>query len=628
MQFHLNGFLSRDPEFTPEADTSPRWGEQADVVDVLIVGAGPAGSILATQLAAFPGISTRLIDRRESAMVMGNADGVACRSVEMFNAFGVAERLLRESYWVNETVFWGPGEADPSCIERKGRVDHITEGFSEFPHVIVNQARIQEYLVDRMRKSPRRIEPEFGLQVTAVEASDDPEEPVTVRLRRTSSHSRGEEVTIRARYVVGCDGARSMVRQSIGRTPKGDPQNQAWGVIDILGNTDYPDVRTKSIISSKEHGNTVIIPREGGYMFRLYVDLGKVDDLERGVLNYGVTSDQVIEAAQKIFAPYTIDVKDVVWWSVYEVGQRVTDKFDNSDDENVPPRVFIAGDACHTHSAKGGQGMNVSMQDAFNLGWKLAAVLEGRSPASILHSYSFERQPVAEELIDFDRRLAPLMAGKQNKVSHEEIKAQFEQQSRYHAGVATHYPESLLVGSSAHQHLAQGCTVGMRFHSAPVVRVADGRQMHLGHVHEADGRWRVYVFADAAKATEPHSPFNEFVEFLANSEDSPVRQFTPAGTDIDSVFDVRAVLQDQKNSVDVEQVHPFLLPRKGKFGLKDLEKVFVRDTAEDIFALRDIDVERGAVVVVRPDQYVAHVLPLEAREELTEFFGRFMNRVS
>lgn len=628
MQFHLNGFLSRDPEFVPAADTAARWGDESDVVDVLIVGAGPAGSLLATQLAAFPSISTRLIDRRESAMIMGNADGVACRTVEMFNAFGVAERLLRESYWVNDTVFWGPSSENPSHIERKGRVDHVAEGFSEFPHVIVNQARIQEYLVDRMRKSPRRLEPEFGLQVTTVEVSPDPDEPVTVRLRRTTAAVRGEEVTIRARYVIGCDGARSVVRRSIGRTPQGDVQNQAWGVIDVLADTDYPDIRTKSIITSNEDGNIAIIPREGGYMVRLYVDLGKVDQLERGTLNYGVTSDQVIAAAQRIFTPYKIDVKNIVWWSVYEVGQRVTDKFDDSNDQSRPPRVFIAGDACHTHSAKGGQGMNVSMQDAFNLGWKLASVIEGRSPAAILHTYSSERQPVAEELIGFDRQLAPLMASQHNKVSSEELQVQFERQSRYHAGVATHYLPSVLTGPDTYQHLARGCTVGMRFHSAPVIRVADSKRLHLGHVHEADGRWRLYVFADTARAAESDSRFNRLFDFLAGSANSPVRRFTPAGVDVDAVFDIRAVLQDDHGSVNVEQVNPFLLPKKGKFGLRDYEKVFVRDPEHDIFALREIDRDQGAIVVVRPDQYVSHVLPLDAHQELTQFFEGFMNAVS
>ena len=109
------------------------------------------------------------------------------------------------------------------------------------------------------------------------------------------------------------------------------------------------------------------------------------------------------------FHPHTFDVKEVPWWSVYEIGQGQCDRFDDVEPEHTAtrlPRVFIAGDACHIHSPKAGQGMNVSMQDAFNLGWKLAAVLQRRSPPSLLHTYSAERQAVAKELIDFDRRCA------------------------------------------------------------------------------------------------------------------------------------------------------------------------------------------------------------------------------
>src|SRR5699024_9698966 len=105
-----------------------------------------------------------------------------------------------------------------------------------------------------------------------------------------------------------------------------------------------------------------------------------------------------------ILAPHTLDVREVVWWSVYEIGQRLTDAFDDAPaDGSRPPRVFITGDACHTHSPKAGQGMNVSIQDAFNLGWKLAAVLRGRAAPHLLGTFSGERQTVAKELIDFDK---------------------------------------------------------------------------------------------------------------------------------------------------------------------------------------------------------------------------------
>src|SRR5439155_19066292 len=155
-----------------------------------------------------------------------------------------------------------------------------------------------------------------------------------------------------------------------------------------------------------------LIPREGGYLVRLYVDLGEIDPNNREAFREN-TQEMVIAAAQRVLRPYTLDVKDVAWFAVYQVGQRVTDRFDDVPAEQARsrlPHVFIAGDACHTHSAKAGQGMNVSMQDTFNLGWKLAAVLQGTSSPTLLHTYSAERQAIAKQLIDFDREFAKMFS--------------------------------------------------------------------------------------------------------------------------------------------------------------------------------------------------------------------------
>ena len=111
------------------------------------------------------------------------------------------------------------------------------------------------------------------------------------------------------------------------------------------------------------------------YLFRLYIEFAKLEIGER-VTTRNITVDELVAKARRIFNPYKLDVKEIPWWSVYEIGQRLTDKFDDVPEEQVairPPGVFIAGDACHTRSPKAGQGMNVSMQDAFNLGWKLAS---------------------------------------------------------------------------------------------------------------------------------------------------------------------------------------------------------------------------------------------------------------
>lgn len=621
MQFYLDGYKPGDPDILT--------AELPDAVDVLIVGSGPAGALLAAQLSTFPGISTRLVERLDGPLRVGQADGVACRTVEMFDAFGLSGKLLREAYWVNETVFWRPSKADRSRIERTGRVQDTEDGLSEFPHLIVNQARMQKYLLDYMRNSPTRLEANYGVEFVDLKVETEGEHPVVVTLRKVAN---GAETTVRAKYVVGCDGARSRVRDSIGAVPRGDFANHAWGVVDMLAVTDFPDIRLKAAIQSADEGNILLIPREGGYMVRLYVDLGEIDPNKREAFREN-TQEMVIGTAQRVLRPYTLDVKSVAWFAVYQVGQRVTDRFDDVPADQADsrlPRVFIAGDACHTHSAKAGQGMNVSMQDTFNLGWKLISVLEGRAKPELLRTYTVERHAIAQGLIDFDKEWSKIMASPPKDPNRPELggldpaelQAYFVKSGRYTAGVATHYPPAtVLTAEATHQNLAKGFTIGMRFHSAPVVRLADAKPVHLGHAARADGAWRIYAFADASGQR-----LRKLADFLAESPNSPIRRFTPAGANIDSVIDVRAVFRQGHRDLKVEELPSILLPRKGRFGLIDYEKAYCPDlkNGPDIFELRCIDREKGAIVVVRPDQYVSNVLPLDAHDELTAYFGRFL----
>ncbi|HEY4616282.1 MAG TPA: FAD-dependent monooxygenase [Citricoccus sp.] len=650
MQYHLNGYRYGDPTIQPAAEgREGGQGPLPEQVDVLVVGTGPAGTVLAAQLAQFPEITTRVVERRQGPLPVGQADGVSCRTVEMFDAFGLASTLVNEAYWVNETTFWSPDATDRTGITRTGRVQDVADGLSEYPHVIVNQARMQEMLLEKAAKSASRLEVEYGLKALDVQIPEDPDAPVTVTLEETDEDGTGTGVTrtVRARYVVGCDGARSAIRRSIGRSLHGDAQNHAWGVMDVLPVTDFPDVRKKAVIQSAS-GSLLQIPREGGHLVRYYVDLGDIPEGDRSIRER-TTFEDILSAAQRALHPYTLDARDVAWWSVYEVGQRVTDGFDDVPADltgRLDPRVFIAGDACHTHSAKAGQGMNVSMQDTYNLGWKLAAVLQGRSPESLLATYSAERQTIAQELIDFDKRWSKMMGSKVADPDHPEaggvaatdVEAHFVAGGTFTAGLSTVYRRSLLTGGTEHQDLAAGFAVGMRFHSAPVVRVSDAKPVQLGHVHEADGRWRLYAFGDAADAGSQDSALRRLIDFLDTSQDSPVRRFTPAGWADDAVLDVRAIVQQPHLEVDLNALPQFLLPAKGRFGLRDYEKVFSAEptngrllgevpglqATQDIYDLRGVDRERGALVVVRPDQYVAQVLPLDAHEELAGFFAGFM----
>ncbi|MEO6031719.1 MAG: FAD-binding monooxygenase [Burkholderiaceae bacterium] len=639
MQFHQDGFVPGDPHvFEPSTPAGRPVDAAPAQVDVLIVGCGPAGLTLAAQLAAFADIRTCIVEHKDGPLRLGQADGIACRTVEMFEAFNFSERVLKEACWINEVTFWKPDEHQPDKIVRHGRVQDTEDDLSEFPHVVLNQARVHDFYLEVMRNAPSRLEPHYSRRVLDVavdrEAADH---PVTVRMERIDPAHAGELETVQARYVVGCDGARSVVRKAIGRHLVGDSANQAWGVMDMLAVTDFPDIRYKAAVQSAHNGNLLVSPREGGYLVRLYVEMDKLADEER-VAARNITVDHVIKAAQRILHPYTLDVKEVPWWSVYEIGQRICNRYDDVPAADVGvqlPRVFIAGDACHTHSPKAGQGMNFSMQDTFNLGWKIAAVLRRQCAPELLHTYSKERQAVAQELIDFDREFAKMFSdrpkqgldGASGGVDPKEFQKYFERHGRFTAGMGTHYRPSLICGEATHQQLATGFVIGTRFHSAPVVRITDARPMQLGHAGKADGRWRLYAFGGANdhRAAVP-AGIRTLCRFLEEAEDSPVRLYTRPGQDIDAVFDLRAIFQPGHRELVIESMPALLLPHKGRWGLRDYEKVFCPDLKKgpDIFDLRGIDREHGALVVVRPDQYIAHVLPLDAHQALAAFFAGFM----
>ncbi len=640
MQFHLNGFKPGNyqiPDSVREPAAIPPVLDLPQEVDVLIVGCGPAGLAMARQMSEFADIKTCIVDAKSGPLLFGQADGISCRTMEIMEGFNSSEMLVKEAYLLNQTAFWEPNKEQPANIKRTHKIPDARIGLSEFAHGIVNQARLHELLLDGMKNSVTHLVPHYSRQLTKLDVDakltqELDAHPITATFERSDMSQSPTVETVRARYVVGCDGARSTVRKNLSIVLEGDSANKAWGVMDLLLVTDYPDIRVKSFIQSKEDGAVMTIPREGGYLVRFYIELGLLEKDQRAS-QLNLTAEDVIARAQKIMQPYRLDVKEVAWWSIYEVGQRVADRFDDTpagNPEGLIPRAFVAGDACHTHSPKGGWGLNTSLPDAFNLGWKVAAVLQGKSQPKLLQTYSSERRKVALQLIEADRQLSSLVATRptknndasQTKTNTVDIEKFMERQSGFVAGTSIEYNPSMIRTGAENQDLASGFKIGQRFHSAQAIRVADGGRQHLGHLNKADGRWRIFIFGNQQNPAQSSSDVNSLVQFLASEDFSPVRKFTPEGADVDSVIDVYAVFQQQDLSID--ELPDFLWPAKGKYGLRDYEKVFHAENGNDVFEQRGIDRSSGCMVVVRPDQHIATVLPLTAQNKLVEFFDEFM----
>jgi phenol 2-monooxygenase len=421
------------------------------------------------------------------------------------------------------------------------------------------------------------------------------------------------------------------VRSAIGGTLHGDAAHQAWGVMDVLAVTDFPDWRMKSFVRSQDEGILMVLPREGGHLVRLYVELDRLGEHERAA-DRGMGAEDIVAKAQRILRPFQLDVKEVVWWSIYEIGHRLTDKFDDVPEDQTAkraPRVMLAGDACHTHSPKAGQGMNVSMGDTFNLGWKLVSVLTGRADPALLHSYSGERRAAAKGLVEFDHKWARVVGARAEDDATDglpRVAREFVNNLPFTCGLTIQYERSALTGAATHQHLATGWPIGKRFHSAPVVRLADAKPMHLGHCIEADARFRLFIFAPADDAGGPGGAVATLCDWLEHDRASPVRRHTAPGEDVDAVIDTRAVFQQGFRALDFGAMPTLLRPHVGRYGLCEYEKVFCADLGrgQDIFEMRGIDRAAGCIVVVRPDQYVGHVLPLQGRDDLAAYFAAIL----
>jgi phenol 2-monooxygenase len=280
----------------------------------------------------------------------------------------------------------------------------------------------------------------------------------------------------------------------------GDSTDAVWGVMDVYPQTNFPDIRKKVIVRTKA-GSLLIIPREGGSLVRFYIELAD------GTVAKEVTLEVLQSTARRIFQPYQMDFADTIWWSAYSIGQRHADIFSQDN------RVFLAGDACHTHSPKAGQGMNTSLQDGYNIGWKLALVLKRQASPKLLQTYILERQKVAIDLIEFDRKFAAAFSSK----SKEDFSDYFIKAGRYTAGLTKRYDQSEITNiNGSDTSLAHGLDVGMRFPSTQVVRFCDAKPLQLVKALPADGRWRIVIFAGNAQDPEAILRLNEVCRPFTN----------------------------------------------------------------------------------------------------------------
>ncbi|KAF9883020.1 hypothetical protein FE257_004333 [Aspergillus nanangensis] len=581
-------------------------------VDVLICGSGSAGLCAATWLARY-GIRCKVLERREGPMAMGQADGVQCRTVEIFESFGIGEELLREAYHVLEVVFWA--DDGTGVIKRTGRTADTQPGLSHQPHVILNQARINMLLIESMRRFNNQ-EIDYGYDIQNVEVDSNLASNPSAYPVKVTAEKDGKVEHFEAKYAMACDGAHSTVRRALGYKMVGDSSDAVWGVMDMVPRTNYPDIRKKSTIRSKA-GNLLIIPREGDNynLTRFYIEL------PAGTKPKEVKLEDLQQGAKNILSQYDIEFVETVWWSAYSIGQRNADFFHKNH------RVFLAGDACHTHSPKAGQGMNVSLQDGYNMGWKLASVLKGLAPASILETYVLERRKTAIDLINFDRYFSKLFSSG-GKVSPTEFQEGFIKSGKYTAGLTAKYDQSPLTNEfEEYEKLASNIVVGMRLPSSQVVRFNDSKPLQLMTSLKSDGRWRIMSFIGDLSLAENKARLSALGNYLASAE-SPLARFTPKGGDVDSLIEPILVAFGKRHDTELEDIPEIFYPVQARNNIRDTHKIYFDDESYNkghghVYEYLGISPQKGAIVIVRPDQYVSSVFSVDDFKEIGKFFEGF-----
>jgi len=346
-------------------------------VDVLVVGAGPTGLLMASELAR-RGVGVRLIEKRTFPAEHSRALAVLPRTMEMMDQLGLANAFITPSHKANGICFYGRDRKEAF----RSSMDELP---SEFPYfLLLPQTETEMILRDHARKAGVEVGRGLGF-LSMVQTG----EGVLATLERMD----GTTEEIDASYVVGCDGSRSAVRQAAGLEFQGGGYDQSWLLADVVLDT--------ALDPNWLHGFTSI---DGPiFFFPLPNNIWRIVLLRKRGDSAGteVSMNEIVETLEKNHLGH-LRARDPSWLAGFGIQHRRTEHLRMG-------RVFLCGDAAHVHSPAGGQGMNTGLGDAFNLGWKLASVILGKAKVELLDSYEAERMPVIDGVMRMTDQMTRLI---------------------------------------------------------------------------------------------------------------------------------------------------------------------------------------------------------------------------
>jgi 2-polyprenyl-6-methoxyphenol hydroxylase-like FAD-dependent oxidoreductase len=363
--------------------------EEITKTEVAIIGAGPTGLALACQFVRY-GIDCLIIERNESITPYSKAIGVQARTLEIYEQIGLAQRAVDEGTIAGKGRLLVGGE-----VRGELDVSRLGEGLSPYPFVLMleqskNEKLLYEYLKSHQKEVNWRTElTSFTQNASGVTAHTTTRDGVTQ--------------TIQARYLVGCDGPKSLIRHTLGLSFEGSTFERMFYVADAQ--VDWTFSHDAVHVCLSKDSFVVFFPLKGEQRYRIVGVFPEEFDKEEGDILY-----EEIEARIRDEAKLQLDIHDVEWFSTYKVHTRHVNKFSAGN-------CFLAGDSAHIHSPAGAQGMNTGIQDAYNLAWKMALVLNGKADGQLLETYNEERLANAKHLLTTTDRIFELVAGSEWLVS-------------------------------------------------------------------------------------------------------------------------------------------------------------------------------------------------------------------
>jgi len=589
-------------------------------IDVLIIGAGPVGLTTAASLAR-QGVTLRILDKSPHPLVVGRADSLQPRTMEVLAQIGLGEEVFALGPRIEHTVVYKDGKKQIFAESHQSNARECRwQGLHD-----VTQTEMEHALIRDLVRHDILVERPCTMTSYKFDESANPAvtHPITAEI---INEATGEKETVKARYLVGSDGAHSIIRKSLPIEFNGIKTDLHWGIVDAVFETDFPHRWTFGTVLSSEHGGCLIIPRERD-MVRLYAQLRPEPGQEFDHSKWG--PEEVLAQLNKIFAPYYLKYASPVdWYAILTINERVASTFEYKD------RIFLAGDSCHVHSAKGAFGMNTGIMDAHNLAWKLALLSRGIAKPSLLKTYDVERRENALRAVATSARYLRFVGNctfenidgtessklDDNIVKPEEgedVHVAFFRQfakdnGRFLIGLDVDYRENAI--NKKVDPAVSSARAGYR---APDPRVALSRD-RSARLYDAFGRldqFNLVVFA--SNLTGAVVPKLQAVEQYFASSKSFYAQYMKS-----DLFKIVLVVRGTPKLAE-QRIHQLPFFSQTAQVVYD-DQLPVGIFGADAHALYGVSHEDGAVVVVRPDTWVGTAVPLEKVSSLESYFAEFL----